>query len=564
MRHPMRMSLAKEKNSEDYIGKGPHGEYAITFRYDDACWLKVTVVNADGTTTEITPPAYSLTPTGGPEGTAKLTTSAAEKDTTRLIISRRTPAKQNLSLTSNAPLPAKDLEKALDHLAMAILDRDSSIPCAATSQALSFPIGEPKEHATRLPMPPLRKGMFISFSHATGEMELRPPSGVFHDGMMVALAAIESAKAATITVLGNALAAGTELLAKIPEFFKAEEGGGIKFGDVGGGSAGSHAINLQSRRNDEMRLASGPSSIVIGDSLASAEHSVSVGNQNQASGTYGTCVGFVNESPFQYGSAFGYNNHAMGEGAVAMGNANSTQQPCSVAIGAINQALEQNASAIGYLNTASATHATAVGSGNTASAHRSIAMGDHNTAGGINSVANGINNTASGYNTVAIGQGNTVSGGTSVAFGISNSVIGSEGTAAGFYNHLADDRSAAFGRYNHVQAADAGAIGLLCQAVTANSLAFGYGTVVGSGCVTEVANISYGSAARVRADAPSTTVSLSFGYGSPAPSPTLAEMGHEPSGTLANGMLSFRSDGAQLHIDVAVLGTIKTLSFSLP
>lgn len=605
MGHAPLMSLAQEKNSEPYIGKGPGGEYAIPFRYDDASWLHVTLVNADGTTTEVLPAQYTLSPTGGPQGTATLTTSVAAKDTTRLIISRRAPAKQTLSLTSNSPLPAKDLEKALDQLAMAIMDRDSS-GGAAASKALTFPIGEPPGNATRLPMPERRKGLFIGFNDTTGAMEARPLSVALHTTINEAKTAISqtltvitqgvttinNAKTATLAVLENALAVGTDLLASIPRFFKTGESGAIKLGEVNGNEAGSNAINLQSHRTNVWQVASGARSIAIGSSEASGDDSVALGNGCVALGSHTTSVGHGNQATFPTGSAFGYGNVITGHNSVALGAGNSAESYWSVSVGLGNHATGQQSSAFGYRSSAAGWAGTAMGYGNNtdyelgtavgaqnfasgsrssafgysnaATSDRSTSLGYTNQATGQDATAVGNHNIASNHVTVALGLGNMVSGFYSAASGISNTVTGSESSATGLSNQVSNDRSAAFGRYNFVTAYDAGAVGFFNQVSAFHSVAFGYGTQVGTPFITEVGNIGSYGAARVRVDGSAGTVGLSFGYMTSAPAyPWGYSQGNEPSGTLGQNMLSFRSDGYQLHIDVAVAGSVRTVTLPL-
>lgn len=594
------MSYSEEKNSEHYDGLGSSGQYSIPFRFQDATWLEATVIHADGTTAAVT----SFTLTGqGPLGTAKLITSAAAAGTT-LVIARRSPATQNLSLIPNAPLPAKDLEKALDHLAMAIRDRDVC-DSKATSRALCFPVSEQEDHNTRLPMSQLRKGMYLGFHHETGEMEVRPPSAFFHEGMTTALAAIQSAKAATLTVLDQAVEKGAELLAKIPLFYKRETGGGISFGEVTGDPAGSYAINLQAYRQDPSNVASGPQSISIGNMRAWGQNAIAIGHDGNGPGTFTTSVGTSNNAGTNFSSAFGYRNTLSGHYALALGHENYGGHDFTTAVGANNAAVGYYASAIGYRNGVSGemasaggvdnyvtgSHASAFGYGNAsvgqnaaafgyksqAGAH-SVALGNRsfasdngatavgvvNRAEGQEAVAIGISNTAASTADCAIGIHNTASGGYSNAIGRSNYAGGSGATAVGTGNNASQSNSMAAGYNNYAGGSESGAFGSSSSALGYHSMAFGYGAVVNAASVTELGNISYGSYARVRADGPSCRVALSFGYNQPAATYAAVDIGHEPSGTLAEQMLSFRTDEYTLFIDVCLQGTVRTISIPLP
>jgi len=607
MRHPERMSLEEEEeNSKWYDGRGLGGEYCIPFRFREASWLRVTIINADNTAVEIGTTGFTLCG-DSTLGTAvlKLSSSFAPPATSTVIISRLAPSTQTLSLAPNAPLPAKDLEKALDHLAMAIRDRDSDHKDTA-SKALTFPVGEPITHKTRLPLPQQRKGMYVGFSHDTGEMEVRPPSSFFYDGMTVALAAIQAAKDATLAVLDQAVEVGTELLGKIPLFYKKETNGGISFGEVDGDPAGPFAINLQTRRQEPANVASGPASISIGNLRAWGQNATAIGNDGGGPGDYTTSVGSGNTSSVTYGSAFGYSNGLSGTGAVALGHTNAAGSAFTVAMGISNQSSGEGGSAIGYGNRTMssrasalgaenraegssssalgygnrATHhgssafgyrnsvlqtlSTAVGSENTVSSELSAALGYLNTASAERTTALGYRNTASAYGANTLGYYNTASGQNSLACGNYNIASGQESVAIGHNNNLSGYQSAASGYYNQVEAHNSGAIGNHNLVSSPHSLAFGYGTVIGTEKVTEMANIGYGSWARVRADGPSCTVALSFGYNRPAPTPATAPSGHEPSGTLSEQMLSFRADEYRLYIDVCVLGNVRTISIPLP
>lgn len=563
MGHPECMALEEEdKNNEWYDSTAPVRTYPIPFRFHEASWIQVTILSADGTAVKLGENDFTVTdPLAPGDATVTLKSHVEAPTTSTVIVSRLAPSTQNLKPIPSAPLPAKDLEKALDHLAMAIRDRDSDHADTA-SKTLTFPIGEPKDHKHRLPMPEERKGKFIGFDDTSGEMKVRPLSEALQEVIQQAqtkitealdaitsglatiataksttLTAIETAKTVTLTVLENALAVGTDLLARIPLFFKTGESGGIKIGEVNGHEAGSNAINLQSHRTDEWQVASGYRAIAIGSSQASGEDAITIGNDSSA-GYWTAAIGAGNQATFEAGCAFGYRNLITGNRSVAIGSYNTAQAYQSVAVGGDNNVGGQFAAAYGYSNTAG-------GNG-------SLAIGHHNT-------------TYTGSD-CAVGWGNSASGDMAVAVGVSNSSTGYEASTFGSGNYANGYHATAIGRYNGVTQHAAGAFGNSNNVHAGHSFAFGYGVMIGTWGVTELGNFSTSyPAARVRADSMSGMVGLSFGYMTPAPTAAWdIYPGNEPSGTLGERMLSFRSDGSNLYIDVCISGTVRTISLFLP
>lgn len=145
--------------------------YPIPFRFDATSWLVVQRYDADGTFTpmesgvdfEITGDASVLE--------AELTTTEAIPSSSQLVIARFAPPFQLLVLQPNAPLPPKDLERTLDQAIMALQDRirTDGPPFA---KAITFPLVEPADHSTQLPLPHERKDTVVYFNPINGEMEI--------------------------------------------------------------------------------------------------------------------------------------------------------------------------------------------------------------------------------------------------------------------------------------------------------------------------------------------------------------------------------------------------------
>lgn len=173
------MPIESAVNLIEYSGNNSTvSTYAVPFRFDSAAWLTVLRIDDDGTTNLI-PLGDALSDIGA-YNVIEITpflkairTTVAVPASSRLVISRYAPATQTLSLVPNSPLPAKDLEAALDRLVMALQDRD---PGRGNPffKALAFPQSEPPNHSTSLPLPHLRKNHLIHFHPDTGELTLIP------------------------------------------------------------------------------------------------------------------------------------------------------------------------------------------------------------------------------------------------------------------------------------------------------------------------------------------------------------------------------------------------------
>jgi hypothetical protein len=165
------MALGDATNRIEYAGNNSTvTAYAVPFRFDAASWLVVRrITNLGVVTTLANGVDYALTG-NTTTGDGEITTTVAIPANNTLVFSRYTPAFQTLSLVPNSPLPAADLEAALDRLIMALQDRDTNggLPF---SRAIIFPISEPDSHDNILPNPALRKGHILYFNATTGEME---------------------------------------------------------------------------------------------------------------------------------------------------------------------------------------------------------------------------------------------------------------------------------------------------------------------------------------------------------------------------------------------------------
>lgn len=172
------MAVEEATNRIEYAGNNSTvTAYAVPFRFDAAAWLIVRRITNLGVVTTLTAGVdYTLTGVTT-TGDGLVTTAVAVPANNTIVFSRYTPAFQTLALVSNSPLPAADLEAALDRLAMALQDRDTNggLPF---SRAIIFPVSEPDSHDNILPNPALRKGHFLYFDPTTGEMTTLDEDGL--------------------------------------------------------------------------------------------------------------------------------------------------------------------------------------------------------------------------------------------------------------------------------------------------------------------------------------------------------------------------------------------------
>jgi hypothetical protein len=176
---------------------------------------------------------------------------------------------------------------------------------------------------------------------------------------------------------------------------------------TGGNARGNYAVDLQSTRSSNTRVASGNYSFVAG-------------NNNIATGQNSVGLGFQCES--------------YGNGSIAIGFQTIASNTASISLGYQNNVSALGANANGWMNTVSSQYSTiSGGQSNTASTntHATVVGGQSNTSSGAYSVSGGRTNTASGTNSFAANTNNIASGFSSTCFGSSNNVTGNHGFIAG-------------------------------------------------------------------------------------------------------------------------------------
>ena len=208
--------------------------------------------------------------------------------------------------------------------------------------------------------------------------------------------------------------------------------------------------------------------IMIGDysgnSSATAQYALTIGDHNVVNGTYGLAIGNSNTVNGSKGIASGYNNQVSSENSLGIGNGNiDSNAPYSFNFGSVNKMYAQYSFNFGYGNTNNSEYSFNLGYTNTNNAKKSYLFGDNNTNGGEYSLLFGYYNTiasASNYG-AAIGYKNTVNAVNSVAIGFQNTTnywgsspteaswaFGSGLTSGGNYGQFA------LGKYNAEIAAD--------------------------------------------------------------------------------------------------------------
>lgn len=208
--------------------------------------------------------------------------------------------------------------------------------------------------------------------------------------------------------------------------------------------------------------------IMIGDysgnSSATAQYALTIGDHNVVNGTYGLAIGNTNTVNGSKGIASGYNNQVSSENSLGIGNGNiDSNAPYSFNFGSVNKMYAQYSFNFGYGNTNNSEYSFNLGYTNTNNAKKSYLFGDNNTNGGEYSLLFGYYNTiasASNYG-AAIGYKNTVNAVNSVAIGFQNTTnywgsspteaswaFGSGLTSGGNYGQFA------LGKYNAEITAD--------------------------------------------------------------------------------------------------------------
>lgn len=139
------MSISTSDSSISYVGNNSTSTaYVVDYPFFDASDLKVYSVSG-GTSTLLSPSAYTVSGGNGSTGTVTSTVGNAIDATKTVIISRSVPYTQLTSLTTGDRLPAASLEKALDKLTMEAqqLSRNTLPDTAATAGSAPYVLGIP-------------------------------------------------------------------------------------------------------------------------------------------------------------------------------------------------------------------------------------------------------------------------------------------------------------------------------------------------------------------------------------------------------------------------------------
>lgn len=135
---------------------------------------------------------------------------------------------------------------------------------------------------------------------------------------------------------------------------------------TGGNKRGQYAVDWQMVRTNNVCVASGDYSSIVGgqNCIASGSHSVAGGASCNASGTGSIAFGSINTSS--------------NRGTLAVGEISNATGYASFASGYSNTASSSGSQAQGYFNIASGGQSIALGQSNTASAQTAIAIGESN------------------------------------------------------------------------------------------------------------------------------------------------------------------------------------------
>jgi hypothetical protein len=145
---------------------------------------------------------------------------------------------------------------------------------------------------------------------------------------------------------------------------------------------GTNAVNVQAARTAATRVASGSSSVCIGNATASGSDAIAIGINASASGGQSCGIG-------RSANATGANCYAIGD----FNNATGSDNSIAVGVGCTSNA--QRAVSLGATLTASGARSLCVGNQATASALESIRIGDGGTTSGIRAVGIGDDISAS-------------------------------------------------------------------------------------------------------------------------------------------------------------------------
>lgn len=180
---------------------------------------------------------------------------------------------------------------------------------------------------------------------------------------------------------------------------------------IQGGLRGASSIDLQLSRVSSTQVASGSSSVALGNTLtASGTASVAIGSNCTASGNSAVAVGTLARATANDSIAIGFNCQASAGYAIAMGAVCTAAGAYSTAMGrASTSSAAVTAFAVGGTSTsATAANSVAMGKSAAASGANSLAVGEVAAASAVGATAIGSNVTASGNYSVALGSyGNT-------------------------------------------------------------------------------------------------------------------------------------------------------------
>ena len=212
---------------------------------------------------------------------------------------------------------------------------------------------------------------------------------------------------------------------------------------TGGNARGDNSVDLQTVRTNANEVASATASFVVGsNSKAQGVNSVAIGGSCSSTQLGAFSSGIGSQATGQYSFASGAFSQATNTISVAMGQSVASGQ-YAISLGNNNTASSNNSTVSGgQSNTASTnTHATVVGGfQNTASGLYSVAGGYVSTASATGAVALGGGATATGTYSFATGGSTFASAQISRAFGLwtQTYLYGQTATASGRFNSQSD------------------------------------------------------------------------------------------------------------------------------
>ena len=229
----------------------------------------------------------------------------------------------------------------------------------------------------------------------------------------------------------------------------------IIVGDITGDTRGIDSIDIQCTRSASTQVASGASSLCIGqNNRASNSNSIAIGVTNTLTNGTSIALGVSNSNSQNaaYNILIGSSNVTRGADTIAIGRSNDvgssgSDNDGSICIGFSNAVTNSNggdqSTAIGYDNTADSA-STVIGTGCSSgqnalaagylssSGANSTGVGRTAVASGTGALATGYIVTASGTPSVAVGSTCTASNTNAVAVGISVTASASASVALGY------------------------------------------------------------------------------------------------------------------------------------